>query len=195
MRKAQLPSPLRDAAEALDRELERYDALAAELRREPATSEKSLRRSARILEGLSEAEGLLGQCLGRLVAAIDARRRQQEATVADVQRLALAVQERGGRFAELMARWDALARRAADANAELQRGGETGTAEGQVALEHTAAALATLADEARAIGDAARTDGFADVARNADGLHAQLVSAHRKVVALVDRMRQGRVVH
>jgi hypothetical protein len=48
MRKSALPSPFRDAAEALDRELERYATLAGELRREPVTSEKSLRRSARI---------------------------------------------------------------------------------------------------------------------------------------------------
>ena len=55
MRKPDLPSPLRDAAEALDRELERYAELAADLKREPATSEKSLRRSARIFP--IEAEG------------------------------------------------------------------------------------------------------------------------------------------
>src|SRR5215468_1947269 len=109
MRKPDLPSPLRDAAEALDRELERYASLAAELAREPATSEKSLRRSARILQGLGETEQLLGQHLGRLVAAIDARRVQQEATVADVQRLAERLRDRSQLFGELLQRCDALA--------------------------------------------------------------------------------------
>jgi ABC-type transporter Mla subunit MlaD len=196
MRKTPTPSPLRDAAEALDRELERYGALAAELRREPATSEKSLRRSARILQGLGEAEQLLGQCLAHLIAAIDGRRRQQESTVAEVQRLAAAVGERARRFAELMERWDALARRAAEANAVLQRGvAESATDASDVTLEHTAAGLEELAREAQAIGDAARDGEFADVARSSDGLRAQMQSAHRKVVALCERVRQGRVVH
>ena len=115
MRKPDLPSPLRDAAEALDRELERYATLAADLKREPATSEKSLRRSARILQGLAETEQLLGQHLGRLVAAIDARRIQQEATTAEVQHLA------GGGGADVLLPLDVAAREAPLARAVLMR--------------------------------------------------------------------------
>ena len=199
MRKtASPPSPLRDAAAALDEELERYGALAAELGREPATTEKSLRRSARILQGLSEAEQLLGQHLARLVGAIEARRVQQEATVADVARLAERVRERTRIFTDLLQRCVALATRASRANASLQSGGAVGAEEGGdglTAFEQTAAGLEALALEAKAIGDAARDGDFPDVARQTDGLHAQLVSAHKKILAMCERVRQGRVVH
>jgi chromosome segregation ATPase len=196
VRRPALPSPLRDAAEALDRELERYGALAAELRQEPGTSEKSLRRSARILQGLSETEQLLGQHLARLITAIETRRQQQEATVAEVQRLAEAVRDRGQLFADLLQRCDALAKKAADANALLQRGvADSASDASLVAFEQTAIGLEELAQEAQAIGEAARAGSFVDVARHTDGLHAQLVSAHKKLVAMCDRFRQGRVVH
>jgi hypothetical protein len=197
MRKPALPSPLRDAAEALDQALERYATLAADLQREPATSEKSLRRSARILQALGETEQLLAQQLGRLVEAIDARRRRQETTVADVQRLADGLRERSELFGELLKRCDALAKRAADANAVLQEGAapEADADTSVIVFERTAAGLEALADEARAIGAAARAGNFPDVARQTDGLEAQLLSAHKKILIMCERYRQGRVVH
>lgn len=197
MRKPALPSPLRDAAEALDQALERYATLAGDLRREPATSEKSLRRSARILQALGETEQLLGQELGRLVGAIDARRRRQEATVADVQRLADGLRERSELFGQLLQRCDALAKRAADANAVLQQGtvADADADASVIVFEQTAAGLEALAGEARAIGDAARAGNFPDVARQTDGLEAQLLSAHKKILLMCEKYRQGRVVH
>ena len=192
-----MPSPLRDAAEALDRELERYAELAADLRREPATTEKGLRRSARILQGPGETEQLLAQHLGRLVAAIDARRAQQETTTAKVQRLAALVQGRSLLFGDLLQRCDALAKKAAEASATLQqRAAEESEADaGLTALEHSAAGLVELAQEAESIGVAARDGNFPDVARQTDGLKAQLTAAHQKLVGTCERFRQGRVIH
>ena len=197
MRKPALPSPLRDAAEALDRELERYGELAADLGRESGATEKSLRRSARILQGLAETEQLLGQHLGRLVAAIEARRTQQEATTAEVQRLAALVQGRSQLFGELLARCDALAKKAAQASAVLQEraADETEADASLVALEHTAAGLEELAQEAESIGSAARDGNFPDVARQTDSLKAQLTAAHQKLVATCERFRAGRSIH
>jgi chromosome segregation ATPase len=196
MRKTALPSPLRDAAEALDRELVRYDALTADLRREPATTEKSLRRSARILQGLAETEQLLTQHLGRLVAAIESRRTAQEATTAEVQRLAALVGERSRLFGELLGRCNALAKKAADASATLQQRAAAPEAQaGLSALEDTVAGLDELAKEAESIGVAARDGNFPDVARQTDGLKAQLVAARDKLMATCERFRQGRVIH
>jgi uncharacterized coiled-coil DUF342 family protein len=194
MRKPAPSSPLRDAAEALDRELERYGSLAAELKRESATSEKGLRRCARLLAGLADAEQELAQHLGRLVAAIDARRRAQEASAAEIERVAAVVQERSHLFQELLARCDALGKRAAAVNAELQERTAGGTAD-DAAFERTAAGLEELAGEAQAIGDAARAGNFPDVARQTDGLRAQLVSAHKKILAMCERSGTDRVVH
>jgi chromosome segregation ATPase len=197
MAKAAPPSPLRDAAESLDRELDRYAALADDLRREPATSEKSLRRSGRLLQNLSDSEALLRQHLGGLVAAIDARRRQQEATADEVVRLTATVQGRTELFDELLRRCDALAKRATQANLTLQRRAEDGTTgdENLDAFEETAAGLQELVTEAQAIGDAARAGDFPDVARQTEGLRAQLASARQKLLATCERYRQGRVVH
>jgi chromosome segregation ATPase len=197
MRKSVRSSPLRDAAEALDDALDRYAALADDLRREPATSEKSLRRSARILQSLGETEQLLGQELGRLVQAIDERRRRQETTIAAVQARAEELRARSELFGELLKRCDALAKRAAEANAVLQGSvaDDADTDASAVAFEQTAAGLAVLASEARAIGEAARAGNFPDVARQTDGLEAQLTSAHKKIIAMCERYRQGRVIH
>jgi hypothetical protein len=197
MRKPDLPSPLRDAAEALDRELERYAALAADLKREPATSEKSLRRSARILQGLAETEQLLGQHLGRLVAAIDARRTQQEATTAEVQR-SRASSSRGRRSSptccSAATRW--RRRRPRPARRCRRRAAGESEPEGNLAaLEITAAGSTSSRAKPDAIGVAARDGDFADIARQTDGLKAQLTAAHRKLVATCERFRQGRVVH
>ena len=197
MRKPAGSSPLRDAAEALDRELERYGALAAELQREPVTSEKSLRRSARLLQGLSETEELLGLHVAKLVGAIDGRRRQQEATVAEVHRLAEAIRGRTALFQDLLARCDALARKAAEANVALQQRAASGADDDAslVAFEATATGLDELVEEARAIGAVAHEGGFEDVARQTEGLRAQLASARQKLLAMCERVRQGRVVH
>jgi hypothetical protein len=193
VRKPPVPSPLRDAADALDRELARYGSLAAELARESATSEKGLRRCARLLAGLAETEQLLAQHLGALVAAIDARRQAQETSAAEVQRLATLVQERTALFQGLLERCDALGKQAALVNAELQR--ETAAGGTDAVFQQTAASLEALAEEAGAIGDAARAGDFADVARQTDGLRAQLLAARKKVLAMCGRGGPDRVIH
>jgi len=192
MPKSVTRSPLRDAAEALDQELERYGSLAADLERESPTSEKGLRRCARLLAGLAETEQLLAQHLGTLVAAIETRRRAQEASAAEVQRLAGLVQERTRLFQSLLERCDALGKKAAVVNADLQH--DVAGSDRHV-FQQAAASLEALADEARAIGDDARGGNFADVARQTDGLHAQLVSAHKKVLALCGPDGSHRVIH
>jgi hypothetical protein len=62
-------------------------------------------------------------------------------------------------------------------------------------LQQVAASLEALVDEAGAIGDAARTASFADVARQTDGLRAQLLSAHKKILAMCEREGGDRVTH
>ena len=195
--KKPIPSPLCEAADALDQELDRYATLAGDLRSEPANSEKGLRRCARILQGLAESEEQLRRRLGRLVTAIDTRRRQQEATAAEVARLTDLVQERTRLFQDLLVRCDSLAKRATQANAMLKRRAEDG-AESEaslVAFEETAEGLQTLVSEAEAIGDAARVGNFPDVARQTDGLRAQLASVREKLLATCERFRQGRALH
>jgi ABC-type transporter Mla subunit MlaD len=193
MRKPALSSPLRDAAEALDQALERYATLADDLRHEPATSEKSLRRSARILQALGETEQLLGQNLGRLVEAIDARRRRQEATVSDVQRLAESLRGRSELFGELLKRCDALAKHAADANAILQEGAasDTDADTSVIVFEQTAAGPEALAGDARRIGVSRPRRQLRDIARQTDGLEAQLMSAHKKILLMCGALPAG----
>ena len=66
------------AAEGLDAELCRYEALATGIQRERLDSEKNLRQAVRSLKDLEDSEARLGQHLQTLVAAIaSARERQQ----------------------------------------------------------------------------------------------------------------------
>jgi hypothetical protein len=113
-----------------------------------------------------------------------------------VQRLAETVRERAELFGALLQRCDALAKKAAHANAILQEeAAKESDADGLVTFEQTAVGLQELVREAEAIGEDAKAGDFADVARQTEGLRAQLTSAHKKIVAMCERYRQGRVVH
>lgn len=184
-------SPLAAAAEALDAEVGRYEALAAGVGRERLDSEKSLRRAVQTLRDLEGSEARLGTHLESLGAALaDVRRRQQEQAEA-VRRRADEIGARSDRLGALLGRWQALGDGARELN-QLVRAFDGATEHAQSAstlLADLDERLARLTEDAAELTRAVESDGFADLARQADGLRMQLVAVRNKLRLMQDRYR------
>ena len=173
-------SALTAAAEALDAELGRFEALAAGIQRERLDTEKNLRRAAQALAELHDSETRLGTHLHALAVAIgDVQRRQQEQAQA-VRARGEEIQQRSERLAGLLARWQILGEDAREINRLVQAAGADSPDGLQARLTETEKRLGRLAEDAEGLLDAARTDGFPDLARQAESLRQQLLSARNK---------------
>ncbi len=176
------------AAEALERELQRYEALARDLARERLDSEKTLRRAAQALNSLRESEARLGESLAQLVNEISQARERQQAHAASVATCAEHVAQRTNALGALLARWSAIGGEAAEVTRLVQRvGAEPATNGGgggndlTTTFEAIEQRLARLAEEADALSRAAVDDSFADLAKQADGLRQQVLGSLNKV--------------
>lgn len=181
-------SGLAAAAEALDAELRRYEELAQSLQSGRLGSEKDLRRAGQALSALRTSDVRLGELVQGLVAAIGAARDRQQAHAEGVQAYAERLRERSDVLGDLLARWEALGRDAAEVNRLVQQSAEKGEADGRAGADAVKTALAEiderlgrLADDARGLIDAAERAEFDDLARRAESLRAQLLSARRKL--------------
>lgn len=175
------------AAEALETELRHYEDLAASLERERLDSEKNLRRAAQALSALCASEGRLAEHLANLVAAIGNARERQQAHAEAVQTRAARIQERSQALALLLSEWEALGRDAEDVRNLIQRtSGDPGD------TNHSPSArapsfgeledrLTRLGEEAHRLVEKAQTEHFDDLARQAEGLRAQVLSALNKL--------------
>ena len=187
-------SGLAAVAEGLDAELCRYEALAMGFQRERLDSEKSLRQAARTLQELEDSEVRLGQHLQSLVAAIGSARERQEQLALAVQERARQMRQRSTDLADLLARWEALGKAAADVNRLVQQvastieqmGGEAGP--DAVAFREIDDRLGRLADDSQELSRAAEAEAFVDLGKLADSLRLRLLSARNRF-RILDRRR------
>jgi hypothetical protein len=177
------PPGLTAAAEALESELRRYEQLAAELQHERLDSEKTLRRAAQTLVALRTSDERLGTHVGALVAAINEARDRQQAQASVVAGRAEQVGARSERFAALLERFEALGADAGELNRLVQQlatqdkptnGGAGGFAEVDTRLGR-------LADDAGTLSASAQGEDFPELARRAESLRQQLLSARNKL--------------
>jgi hypothetical protein len=177
------PAGLTAAAEALESELRRYEELAAELQQERLDSEKALRRAAQALVALRTSDERLGTHVGALVAAINAARDRQQAQASAVAGRAEEIGARSTRFAALLERFEALGGDAAELNHLVQQlaahdkptNGEAG------GFAEVDTRLGRLADDAGTLAASAQDENFPELARRADSLRQQLLSARNKL--------------
>jgi septal ring factor EnvC (AmiA/AmiB activator) len=187
-------SSLAAVAEGLDAELCRYEALAMGFQRERLDSEKSLRQASRTLQELEDSEVRLGQHLQSLVAAIGSARERQEQLALAVQERARQMRQRSTDLADLLARWEALGKAAADVNRLVQQvastieqmGGEAGP--DAVAFREIDDRLGRLADDSQELSRAAEAEAFVDLGKLADSLRLRLLSARNRF-RILDRRR------
>ncbi|RKH55796.1 hypothetical protein [Corallococcus llansteffanensis] len=187
------PSELVSAAQALDSELLRFEALAAQLQEAPLTSEKHLERASRTLKDLADLDDALRLRVGALVQAITGVRTRQQTQADAVNARAQELQRRTEVFKDLLTRYGALGQSAADLNGRMQqfaalRQQATRTPEEDVQLTEVFTSLqermAGVADEAATLVGAADAEHFSDIARQADSLRQQLLSARNKLALL-----------
>ncbi|MCY1046690.1 hypothetical protein OV208_35630 [Corallococcus sp. bb12-1] len=184
------PSELVSAAQALDAELLRFEALSGQLQDAPLTSEKHLERASRTLKELADLDDALRMRVGALVQAITGVRTRQQTQADAVNARAQELQQRTEVFKDLLTRYGGLGQSAADLNGRMQqfsalRQQESRTAEEDAQLTAVFTSLqermAEVADEAATLAGAADADHFSDIARQADSLRQQLLSARNKL--------------
>jgi len=171
------------AAEALESELGRYEQLASTLERERLDSEKNLRRAAQTLGTVGDIGARLGEYLAGLLSAIHDVRARQEALTATIQTNAERIRQRSQALSALLQRWATLGQHAAEVNRLAQQppDQERDSNGSGAAFEELNGRLTQLADEAQLFAETAEAEQFADLARQAEGLRAQILSVRNKL--------------
>jgi chromosome segregation ATPase len=179
--KKEIDSPLVAAARELDAELQDFERASRALGKAPLDSQRHLERAAKLLEEVATSEDRLQARLGSLVQAIGAARARREAQVASIQERAREIERRTGEFQKLLTLYGALGQRAASTHAKLASAREEAPDDASAALGGMDTELGALADDARALFEAARESEFTDVAKLADDLRQQIVSARSRL--------------
>ena len=185
------------AAEGLDAELCRYEALATQLQRERLDSEKNLRQAVRALKELEDSEARIGQHLQTLVAAIATARERQEKQALVVQDRAGQIKQRTVGLTDLLTRWGALGEAAAEVNRLVQQVAatiqKTGAEEqlDAAAFREVDDRLGRLTEESAELARAAQAEAFVDLGKLADSLRLRLLSARNKFRILERRRASG----
>ncbi|TMB21125.1 MAG: hypothetical protein E6J59_06445 [Deltaproteobacteria bacterium] len=185
---------LATAAEGLDAELCRYEALAAGIQRERLDSEKNLRRAARALSELEDSKARLGEHIRALVGAIATARDRQELQSRAVQARAEQIRQRTESLGQLLERWAALGEAAGEVNRLVERVAATAQNAGAgeridvLTLREIDDRLGRLAEDSAELARAAQADEFVEIGTQAESLRLQLLSARNKF-RLLERHR------
>lgn len=179
-------SPLVAAAAALDAELHAYDDLAREVRRVPLTSEKGLQRAVHIVQESAGRNDAVQQKVRALVEQIEQARARQVESLQALLEAARAVQARAEQHDELMRRFAALGESAQSVSAmaaELTAKRQAGAADAEVlhALDEVEARMGTVVSEAVSLVALAADQEWTDLARQADAVRQQVLSAKNKL--------------
>ncbi|GEN10769.1 hypothetical protein MFU01_58060 [Myxococcus fulvus] len=185
-------STLVTAARSLDEGLERFEALAQQLQESPLQAEKHLEKASAILKALADMDEELRGRVAGLVGAISQVRDRQQTQAEAVQARAMELQQRTEIFKDLLVRYGSLGQSAGELNVRMQ---EFAAQRQQAKTPEENAALATsfqslqdrmgeVADEAQSLSQAAEEKDFNDIARQAESLRQQLMSARNKLSLL-----------
>ncbi len=162
------------AAEALEDELARLEALSRAVRKVRLDSEKNLSKAARELNEAIAMPERLGERLKALGAAMQDMQQRQQAALEPLAVRATEIQQRMQRLGEHMQSFARLGEAAGQLTSLLQ----SQQRESPSALEQVEKKLAEIVEGARGLFEQARADDFPDVARQADALR-QRISALR----------------
>ena len=170
---------LSESALALDRELRRFEDLADQAARMKLNSEKGLERATEALTRAAESQERIQCHVQRLVAAMGVAREKQESDARALMARAEEIANRRKEFAEVLQRMAALGKMAKEVQDALQAG--------SVDLTAVQDRMQRIADEAGGILQAAQEKEMEDVARQAEVLQKQVLSARNKVSLLAGK--------
>jgi hypothetical protein len=170
-------SDLVSAAEALENELLKLEALSKSVRKLRLSSEKTISRAAKELgEALALRDGL-ADGLQALAAAMARMQARQTLALEPLASFAGELQGRMLKLREHMTGFGALGKAAGEVTALLQ----SEDTERSAVLAAADAQLTQIADGARALFDAAHADDFPEVAREADALKQRIAALRRRL--------------
>lgn len=186
-------SPLKAAVQALDDELERFEALADSARRTPLTSERNLEKAAAAINQAAESQERVHGHIQALIDAISAARVKHDQTAEELVKTRDEVQARGERFQTQLARFAALGREAVDISVFVRQLGELkAKPNGEVVakLAEVQERMTRVVDGAAALGKEAEGEHMEDLGRQCDSLKQQVQSALNKVTLLREKLSQ-----
>ena len=193
MTKTTSDSALKAAVEALDDELDRFEALADAARRTPLTSERNLEKAATAINQAADSQKRVHGHIQALIDAITAARVKHDQTAEELVKTRDEVQARGERFQTQLGRFAALGKEAADISGFVRQLGELkGKPNGEVVaqLASVQERMARVVDGAAALGKEADAENMEDLGRQCDSLKQQVQSALNKVTLLRDKLAQ-----
>jgi hypothetical protein len=173
MPKAQKHAPeIVRAAETLEDELEKLEALSRTVCKIRLDSEKNISKAARELNLAAAMPERLGESLRALAAAMQEMQQRQQAALEPLAVRATEIQQRMQRLGEHMQAFALLGKAAGEVTALLQ----AEQRESDSALQQVETQLAQIAEGARVLFEQARADDFTDVARQADALKQRIAA-------------------
>jgi hypothetical protein len=165
------------AAEALETELVRLETLSRAIRKLRLDSEKSIAKAAKELNEAMAVPERLSAGLQGLAAAMQQMQVRQQAALEPLAASAAEIQQRMQKLGEHLQAFAALGKVAAEVTALLQskEGDESAK------IDRARTELAALGEGARRLFEAARDDGFHEVARDAEALKQRISSLRKRL--------------
>jgi hypothetical protein len=180
---------LTSAALALERELDRFEELAATARRLPLDTRRGVERAAKATTEAAEGQLQVNATLGALVAAITAARERHEANALALQARGEEIRVRAEEVSALYERFSALGdegklinqlvQEAAASQREAATPAQVRALVGEI--EGIEERMAKLVEVARALTQAATAATVSDLAEQSDALRQQVAAARNKL--------------
>jgi hypothetical protein len=176
------------AAMALDDELRAFDEIARQAKDQRMNSQKTLGRTAAVLNESVEARARIEAGVRRLVTEIGGAQERQQRSVQALVEVAAELERRTKEREALLARFLGLGTSAASVNAlaaDLATRRQEGALETEVLelLREIQTKMSDVAAEADALAEAAEKDGWPEIARQADAVRQQVNAVKSKIAA------------
>jgi hypothetical protein len=181
------------AARQLTDELERFEALSAELGRVAINSDKALHRARQGLEACAEHEAKLAESLRGFAQAMQDTQAAQVRCMELASAAAARVQQRQEQRAELQRRVAVLGQNAREVSApvaSLPENPEGASSDTLGALQEVERRLDAVIAEASEVCDTAQRDDWNDLQRDTQALQQQLQALRNKVLLLRRKLAQ-----
>ncbi len=170
------PNELSEAALALDRELRRFEDLAAQAGHLKLDTEKALDRATEALTRAAESQDLIHGHVRHLVEAVASARQKQEDDARALIARAGEIAARRKEFAEVLQRMAGLGLMAKEVQQALQAG--------PASFDQVQSRMQAIADEAAGIARIALEKQMEDVLRQAEALKVQVLAAKDRIALL-----------
>lgn len=165
-------------ATALETEIATLEALSRSARKLPLSSEKNIVRAAKDLSEALALQERLSEKLRELAAAMAGMQLRQQAAILPLAEFAAEIQRRMQRLEVHAQAYAALGKSAGEVTALVQSEAERGAV-----LEQVHGRLSEIESGARALIEAARSDDFPDVVREADTLKQRVLSLRKRLLS------------